>query len=586
MATLTKNCTYSSYNAFNPYGYGSAQSGFAWHGWGGSKVNNQYGFAGVRSSGSIRYAFAIRFKTPVFSGTSTNLVIKYHMNRETSAAATVNVTVTRFDPSTDTSSYTNTSLPSDPYSLGSAQQSCVSGDAEYTLTVPSTAILSNTTYYLVISPTPGTTNYATISDITFSAVLTYEAAASSVSATDGNLGVSNSVLITMDNDGLSHKLTYSFGNTTGTITNGTTASSMYWTPPASLMNQIPTAVSGTCTIYCQTDGGTTSCTCTLYVPDNIKPLFSSNSIAAVNTNATVASWGIYLQNFSKIRVRSTATAQYSTIVSWRIDAGAVSFSADNLSSSSVAIDETSDTLTASGTYAVTVTATDARGRSNTYTIAVSYTIQSYSDSSATDVQVYRCTSNGTRDDKNGTYLYAIATKVYSQVGSNSCTMQFQYKERSQPDSSYVSVTLTDNVGVIVGNGQIDVLKSYSARIHVQDSLTEAYVAVTISSQEVAFNMKPSSKSGVAFGMYAQDDEVVELAAAWKLRVNDATKILFQSQTLKAFLLQLIYPVGSYFDTSVNYGTSAAVNTALGLASGDATWSSETVASGYRWRRTT
>ena len=157
MATLTKNCTYSSYNAFNPYGYGSAQSGFEWHGWGGSKVNNQYGFAGVRSNGSIRYAFAIRFKTPVFSGTSTNLVIKYHMNRETSAAATVNVTVTRFDPSSDTSSYTNTSLPSDPYSLGSAQQSCVSGDAEYTLTVPSTSILSNTTYYLVISPTPGTT---------------------------------------------------------------------------------------------------------------------------------------------------------------------------------------------------------------------------------------------------------------------------------------------------------------------------------------------------------------------------------------------------------------------------------------------
>ena len=389
----------------------------------------------------------------------------------------------------------------------------------------------------------------------------------------------------MDNDGLSHKLTYSFGNVTGTITNGTTASTYRWTPPASLMNQIQNATSGTCTISCQTDGGTTTCTCTLYVPESTKPSFSGTSIAPVNDNATVNQWGIYLQNFSKIRCRATVAASYSTIVSWRIDAGAVTFSADSLSSASVTINELSDILTVAGTYAVTITATDARGRSNTYTISSSYTIQSYADPSATNVEVYRCLIDGTRDDKNGTYLRAIATRVYSNVGSNTCSMQFQYKERSEPDTSYVSVNLTDNTAVVVGNGQIDVLKSYSARIRVWDSLTESYVVVTISSQEVAFNMKPSAKSGVAFGMYAQDDEVVELAASWRLRVNDVSKILFQNQTLKAFLLQLIYPVGSYFDTSVNYGSSAAVNTALGLAAGDATWYSETVSSGYRWRRT-
>ena len=150
-------------------------------------------------------------------------------------------------------------------------------------------------------------------------------------------------------------------------------------------------------------------------------------------------------------------------------------------------------------------------------------------------------------------------------------MQFQYKERSA--ANYTSVSLTSGVGLITGGGNIDVLKSYTARICITDSLNTVYVSVVISSQSVAFNLKPSADGGAAFGMYAQDDEVLELAASWSLRVNDISKILFQSVTLKAVLLQMIYPVGSYFFTSVSYANSAAVNAALGLDSTDAYWQS-------------
>lgn len=583
MATeMTVNCTVQGYNAFNKAGL-SINSGASWDGWNaGPNSGGKYGYAGVRATQTIRYAFVYKFTTPSWGGNMTKIVFTYYMQEELGGNRTVNLSLTTTDPTTSTTLYTGQSLPSDSGRIASTSQSvAASSTSAYTLTVTG-QLQKNKTYYLVISPAASSgSNYVTIPYANFTAVITYEADASAVSASDGNIG--SAITISMTNDGLTHKLTYSFEGASGTINSGTTASSVNWTPPWSLCNQIPAGTSGQCTITCTTSAGSTSCTITLYVPDSVKPSISSKSIAPVNDNTVVNSWGIYLQNFSKIRAQAVASASYSTIASWRIDCGAVSFSADSLSSASVTINELSAILTVAGSYTATITVTDARGRATTATIA-SYTIATYAAPTATDVQVYRCQSDGTRDDKNGTYLYAVATKVYSQVGTNSCTMQFQYKERSQPDSSYVSTTLSDGVGVIVGGGNIDVLKAYNARIYLHDSLSDNYVVVVISSQEIAFNMKPSAKSGVAFGMYAQDDEVVELAANWALRVNDISKILLQTVTLKAVLLQLIHPVGSYFFTSVNYANSAAVNAALGLDSTDAYWQSVSGQFTYCWHR--
>lgn len=569
MATeLTVNCTYNGYNAFNKAGNGIANA--SWDGWNaGPNSGGKYGYAGVRATQSIRYAFVYKFTTPSWGGNMTKIVFTYYMQEELGGARTVNLSLTTTDPTTSTTLYTAQTLPSDSGRIASAvQQVAASSTSAYTLTVTG-QLQKNKTYYLVISPyTSSGSNYVTIPYSNFSAVITYEADASSVSAPNGNIG--SALTISMTNDGLSHALSYSF-NGGSYVSIGTTTSSSYsWTPPWSLCNSIPAATSATCKIRCTTSAGYTECEITLYVPDSVKPSITSSSKAPVNDNTTVNSWGIYLQNFSKIRVQFAASASYSTIKSWRIEAGAVTFSADNLSSASVTVNELSDILVAAAQYSVSITVTDARGRTATVSVG-SYTVQAYSSPTATGVTVYRCLSDGTRDDQNGTYLYAEATRVYSSVGTNTCSMEFQYKERSA--ASYTSVALTDGVGVIVGGGNIDVLKSYNARIYVYDSLSETYVAVVISSQTVSFNCKPSQKSGAAFGMYAQDDEIVELAASWGLRVNDITKILFQNVTLKAVLLQMIYPVGSYFFTSASYANSAAVNAALGLDSTDAYWQS-------------
>lgn len=82
--------------------------------------------------------------------------------------------------------------------------------------------------------------------------------ASSVSATAVNLGSATTVSISRASSSFTHTLTYSFGSATGTIATKTSSTSVSWTPPLSLANQIPSATSGTCTITCTTYNGSTS----------------------------------------------------------------------------------------------------------------------------------------------------------------------------------------------------------------------------------------------------------------------------------------------------------------------------------------
>lgn len=539
MATFTRSVTYSAYNAFNPYGYGTASSEYVWHGWNGSKVNNQFGFAGLRTNGTIHYAFAYRFTTPSWSGTVNKISFTIKLNRETSAATNIICSLTPFDPTSNTTSYTSSTVL-DPYRIGYKTLSLNSGDNSYTVEFDVSSLSKNATYYLVLSPNGGATNYATISTLSFSGYITYEADATEVSADNGYIG--SGIAITMTNDGMSHVLTYEFEGATGSIAT-TTNASYTWTPPNSLMNRIPAASSGSCTIICTTEAGETETTITLYVPDSVKPRITGGQFSPVNENATVRAWNIWLQNFTKANGTLQATASYSTITSWRIDAGAVVFTGTDLDDASIDISEISAVLTTAGTFSVTWSVTDARGRTTTARASAQYTVRPYAYPSVSNPEIYRCLQDGTRDDKNGTYLYVKATRIYSAVGSNTCSMVVQYKERTQDESQYItfpsSGSMSDNTGYIIGGGEIDILKSYNIRIYVQDALGGSYYAIVISTQSVAFNLKPSQDSGAGFGGYAQDDKILELFNDWKLRVPSSEHILVFENSVQKTLKELI-----------------------------------------------
>ena len=137
--------------------------------------------------------------------------------------------------------------------------------------------------------------------ITASANITLDSIprASSVSAGNMTMGTAGTISISRASSSFTHTLTYAFGNATGTIATKTTATSVSWTPPLALANQIPSATSGTCTITCTTYNGSTSvgsktCTLTLSVPTSVKPTISSLSASRIDGDVPSA-WGIYVQ---------------------------------------------------------------------------------------------------------------------------------------------------------------------------------------------------------------------------------------------------------------------------------------------------
>ena len=116
-----------------------------------------------------------------------------------------------------------------------------------------------------------------------------------------------------------HKVSYWFGNRKGTIATGV-VDNCSWTPPTSLLDQIPNAQTGTGTITVETYNGNTkigdgSCGFTLHLPSDASP--SAGELTITENNANVKSKGndITVQQISNKTVKVTATPKYYASIS-------------------------------------------------------------------------------------------------------------------------------------------------------------------------------------------------------------------------------------------------------------------------------
>lgn len=336
---------------------------------------------------------------------------------------------------------------------------------------------------------------------------------SSVSMSSTIMGNETTLTITRASTGFTHTLTYSFGNTSGTITTKTTSTSVKWTPATSLASQIPSSTTGTVTIFCYTYSGTTligssSTTATLIVPASIKPTFTS--ITATRVNGTVpSSWGIYVQNKSKVTLEITGAAgsNGSTISAYSISGGGFSSTASSY---------TTGFLTSSGSITFTGKVQDSRGRwSDEKTVSIS--VVAYSAPAFSAYQTQRCTSSGTVST-NGTYSKGTVTFSYSSCSSkNTITTAVAYKKST--DSTYTALTntFTSGTAFTFGGGKLLTDYTYDIRYTLTDAFGSVVVVDKLSTASVVMDFKAGGL-GVAVGKVSETDKCFEVADDWDMKV--------------------------------------------------------------------
>ena len=338
--------------------------------------------------------------------------------------------------------------------------------------------------------------------------------ASTVSATNANMGSASTITITRASSSFTHTLTYSFGSTTGTIVSKTTSTSVSWTPALTLANQIPNAVSGTCTITCDTYNGSTkigskTCTLTLTVPASVKPTMTSVTATRVDGDVPAA-WAIYVQNKSKatVKINGAAGAYGSTISSYSISGGGYSSTTSSF---------TTGFLTTSGTITFTAKVTDSRGRvSDAATVSIS--VVAYSAPSFTSYLSQRATSAGTVND-DGTYIRGLISYSYAYCSSkNTVTRATYYKKSSATSWTNANKSFSSGTAFTFGGGAISTESSYDVKYTITDAFTTVTILDTVSTAAVLMDFKAGGK-GIAIGKVAEKDDTFEIALETRHTAN-------------------------------------------------------------------
>lgn len=309
------------------------------------------------------------------------------------------------------------------------------------------------------------TNYYNCSDKSYTTYVyaIWEATGSTVSTTDGTLGVQQTLTISPLDPSYVHTLRYDFAGQTGTIASNV-ATSTTWTPSIDLAEYLTDAESAACTIYCDSYDannvlvGTTQTTITLSVPSNVKCTIASVTLAETVAGIN-AKFGAFVQNKSIISVTGTfnsgSGAPPSGAYGATVQSVTVTINGQTLNGNG----QLTNILNTSGTNSYTMTITDSRGRTDSYTSTfnvLSYNAPSVSMTAERDASTnstinvsYGWTISACSDlnDKGITITYedsgGNSTDVPITPGTYSGTATYAITGTDISDSYDITVTVTD-----------------------------------------------------------------------------------------------------------------------------------------------
>lgn len=250
---------------------------------------------------------------------------------------------------------------------------------------------------------------------------------------------------------------------------------------------------------------------TIIIPDSVKPTVSM-LIAEANETMKDLNWGVYVQGKSKLAITVTGTPIYSSpIKSYSTLVNEVNYALSSF---------TTNVLSKSGI--ITATVTDERNRTSV-PIGLDYEVVPYSKPSISEVNVTRCTSDGTTSD-NGTYVkYTFVGNISSVNNKNSKTFKIGYKLKNATNYTYKIISTSayslDSKNVVLNGVTFSANSSYDFIFEVIDSFEKSYATKEISTGLKLMNFNNNGKA-MAIGKVSEagiNEELLEIALPTKYK---------------------------------------------------------------------
>lgn len=308
-----------------------------------------------------------------------------------------------------------------------------------------------------------------------SMTLTIIPRASTIGATDANIGAVSMIAVNKKSSTYTHSIAYSFGSLSGYITSSGSISStevkfsgtsVSFTVSKGFYAQIPNAKTGVCTLTCKTYSGTTqigtaqTCTFTVTAAEaNCKPTVSGAVVDSNDvTKALTGNDNKLVRYYSTALCTITATAKNSATISSKTIGGAT-------------VSGTTRTIPNVESGRITFAAKDSRGYSASATV------------NATMIPYVKLTNNsvGTRTEPTTGNAKLTIKGDYFNGSFGAVSNALTVKWRSS-GGTYVTVTptISDNTySAEVELSGLDYTQAYTYEVVVSDKLASVTKAVTI-----------------------------------------------------------------------------------------------------------
>lgn len=261
-----------------------------------------------------------------------------------------------------------------------------------------------------------------------------------------------------------HKVSYWFGNKKGTIATGV-VDNCSWTPPTSLLDQIPNASTGSGTISVETYSGSTkigetkSCGFTLHLPNNSEPTIGTITLTEQHAGVKAKNANVTVQQISKKLVSVPVSAKYSASIK-TVTCDGVTLSNNNGTYTGYISNKSN------GTYKVTVT--DSRGLQSSN--AAEQTFYEY------DKPFITATLK--RESETSAEGTLSVSGSYSTILSNTLSMTIQRNDSSSPTTVLPSLS-NGNISYSKSYTDLNYVQSFTIKVKATDGFGESVEATAV-----------------------------------------------------------------------------------------------------------